>query len=82
MTDPVDRQVRILARQRVVRVSFDDGTTATIAYPGIAFVFRAAGRRPREVWLAQGDDPSDGDDELLIDALRRAFLWAGCATDR
>ncbi|WP_370949352.1 hypothetical protein AB5J62_17900 [Amycolatopsis sp. cg5] len=58
------------------------GRTETLHYPGLVFTRCIDDQVAAEKWLPQSEDPSERDDELLIEALREAMLWSDHLADR
>ncbi|OXM63461.1 hypothetical protein [Amycolatopsis vastitatis] len=69
------RQVLVRAESRRVTVPDLGGSHETLSYPGVTLTRVIAGIPDDETWLPMGDRPTEGDDEVLIAALREAFLW-------
>ncbi|WP_103354481.1 hypothetical protein [Amycolatopsis sp. CA-128772] len=69
------RQVLVRAEARRITVTGVDGGAETLAYPGVTLTRVLDGTRADERWLPMGDEPSEIDDEVLVTALREAFLW-------
>jgi hypothetical protein len=67
----------------------DLATGEVLSCSGVSLAYCIGGQQIAEIWIPAGEQPSFTDDELLIDALRRAVLWnqhadrmprPGCAT--
>ncbi|SDZ25888.1 hypothetical protein SAMN05421504_111132 [Amycolatopsis xylanica] len=56
------------------------GHTETLHYPGMIIAKYIDGTLVAEKWLPQSEDPTERDDESLIEALRDAMLWSDHAT--
>ncbi|MFE0025870.1 hypothetical protein [Amycolatopsis sp. NPDC059021] len=69
--------VRLQHRQ----VCFGDGADdepredLSVSYAGIVITSYEAGNKVSERWIPIGADPSEEDDEYLIEQLREALLW-------
>lgn len=59
--------------RRVTVVS--GGRQVFLSYPGILLTGCEDGKQVCERWVPFGDDPSEEDDERLIEALHHALLW-------
>jgi hypothetical protein len=69
------RWVRILLRCREVRVEYPEGNPQTVYYSGILLTSFDGKERVAETWLPLGAEPSEADDERLINHLHEALLW-------
>ncbi|RSD25982.1 hypothetical protein [Amycolatopsis eburnea] len=83
---PAGRWVSVRLQHR--HVSFDDGVEAeeplpdgdcadegSLSYSGIVITGYDEGEKVSEQWIPLGVDPSEADDERLIEQLREALLW-------
>ncbi|GAA4669611.1 MULTISPECIES: hypothetical protein [Amycolatopsis] len=70
----VERAVRVAVHLKRVTVD-SGGCPVSLAYPGILLTGYEDGRQVRERWVPFGDDPSEEDDERLVEALHHAVLW-------
>lgn len=83
---PVGRWVSVRLQHR--HVSFDEGFEAdeplpdgdcadeeSLSYSGIVITSYSEGQKISERWIPLGVDPSEADDERLIEQLRDALLW-------
>jgi hypothetical protein len=83
---PAGRWVSVRLQHR--HVSFDDGFEAdeplpdgdcadeeSLSYSGIVITSYDQGAKVSERWIPLGVDPSEADDEQLIEQLRSALLW-------
>jgi hypothetical protein len=66
---------RVAVRARHPEVVGAPATGEVLACSGVSLVYYVGGQQVAETWIPAGDRPSVTDDELLIDALRRAVLW-------
>ena len=62
-------------QHKQVTVEAPDGTQVSVSYPGILLVGYEGDTPVGERWIPFGDNPTEEDDERLIEALRRALLW-------
>jgi hypothetical protein len=69
-----DRAVHVEVRVRQVTVN-SDSEPVSLSYPGILLTGFEDGQQVCERWVPFGDDPSDEDDERLVQALHHALLW-------
>ncbi|MDT8916140.1 hypothetical protein [Amycolatopsis sp. PS_44_ISF1] len=76
-TGPAGRWVSVRLQHRHVRVHETDEADdrLSLSYPGIAISNYDEGHLVGERWIPLGADPSEQDDELLIEQLRAAMLW-------
>ncbi|WP_033291900.1 hypothetical protein [Amycolatopsis jejuensis] len=79
---PPGRWVGVRLQHRHVRMDDRRCTTAclggdalTVSYPGILISSYDRGALVGERWIPLGADPSEEDDEVLIEQLRVALLW-------
>ncbi|MEV6876423.1 hypothetical protein [Amycolatopsis sp. NPDC051128] len=83
---PAGRWVSVRLQHR--HISFDDGfeadeslpdgdcaDEASLSYSGIVIIGYDQGSKVSERWIPLGVDPSEADDERLIEQLREALLW-------
>ncbi|WP_290058291.1 hypothetical protein [Amycolatopsis solani] len=83
---PAGRWVSVRLQHR--HVSFDEGCEAeepppdgdsadeaSLSYSGIVITGYDEGEKVSEQWIPLGVDPSEADDERLIEQLREALLW-------
>ncbi|MET8997963.1 hypothetical protein [Amycolatopsis sp. NPDC004169] len=83
---PAGRWVSVRLQHR--HVSFDEGfeadeplpdgdcaDEASLSYSGIVISSFDRGEKVSERWIPLGVDPSEADDERLIEQLREALLW-------
>jgi hypothetical protein len=79
---PAGRWVSVRLQHR--RVSFADDAPSSgedaadeqsVSYSGIVITSYEGGALVAERWLPLGVDPSEADDEALIEQLREALLW-------
>ncbi|MDT7805491.1 MAG: hypothetical protein QOI78_8924 [Actinomycetota bacterium] len=83
---PAGRWVSVRLQHR--HVSFDDAfeadeplpdgdcaDEASVSYSGIVITSYDEGSKIAERWIPLGIDPSEADDEELIEQLREALLW-------
>jgi hypothetical protein len=80
---PAGRWVSVRLQHR--RVSFedpepepgfpDDADEQSLSYSGIVITSYDHGAKVAERWIPLGVDPSEADDERLIEQLREALLW-------
>jgi hypothetical protein len=83
---PAGRWVSVRLQHR--HVSFDEGFEAdeplpdgdcadeeSLSYSGIVITGYDEGSKVSERWIPLGVDPSEADDERLIEQLREALLW-------
>ncbi|WIV57691.1 hypothetical protein [Amycolatopsis nalaikhensis] len=83
---PAGRWVSVRLQHR--HVSFDDvfeadeplpdgdcADDASVSYSGIVITGYDHGEKVSEQWIPLGVDPSEADDERLIEQLREALLW-------
>ena len=68
-----ERRVVVRAQRR--EVVGDPATGEVLSCSGVSLVYHIGGQQIAETWIPVGEQPSFTDDELLIDALRRAVLW-------
>lgn len=47
----------------------------SLSYPGILLTAYEDGRQVGEHWVPVGDEPTEEDDEQLVQALHRALRW-------
>ncbi|GAB2975720.1 hypothetical protein LWP59_31985 [Amycolatopsis acidiphila] len=71
-----ERAVHVEVQLRHVTVDAG-GTPVSFSYPGILLTGSEDGEQVCERWVPFGDDPSDEDDERLVQALHQALLWQG-----
>jgi hypothetical protein len=69
-----DRAVRVEVHLKRVAVDAG-GRKIPLSYPGILLTGFEDGKQVCERWVPFGDDPSEEDDERLIEALHHALLW-------
>ena len=69
------RAALLVPRSQRLLLDLDGGHTLAMVYPGLSLLRTVEGRVIEELWLPQGEDASDTDDEVLIAALRDAVLW-------
>ncbi|SEP50322.1 hypothetical protein [Amycolatopsis saalfeldensis] len=90
-TGPAGRWVSVRLQHRHVRVddqecppecapgrdAGESGETGelSMSYPGIVICSYDEGRLVGERWIPLGAEPSEEDDEVLIEQLRAAMLW-------
>ncbi len=75
--DPVRRAgrwVSVRLQQRDVRIQ-GDTDEEYVSYAGIVITSFENGARVGERWIPLGVDPSEADDEQLIQQLRDALIW-------
>ncbi|WP_410574466.1 hypothetical protein [Amycolatopsis sp. cmx-4-61] len=82
MSTSPQRGVSLRASYRSVVLDTAPGHRSVLRYPGLALARHIAGAVTEELWLPMGDEPTEADDEALIDALREALLWSGTAHSR
>jgi len=83
---PAGRWVSVRLQHR--HVSFDEvfeadeplpdgdcADEASVSYSGIVIASYDEGNKVSERWIPLGIDPSEADDEELIEQLREALLW-------
>lgn len=66
-----DRSVRMSVQRKQVTV--ESGTS--LSYPGILLIGFEDEEPVCERWVPFGDEPTEEDDERLIEELRGAMLW-------
>jgi hypothetical protein len=71
----VGRWVTVALQHRQVCLGTADDRDSALSYAGIMIVHYAAGQKVSEIWVPLGTDPSEADDEELIQRLRGALLW-------
>ena len=70
----VERAVRVALQLKHVTV--DAGRCpVSLSYPGILLAGYEDGGLVAQRWVPFGEDPSEEDDERLVEALHRAILW-------
>lgn len=69
-----ERAVSVEVHLRCVTVDIA-GQAVSLSYPGILLTGFEDGKRVCERWVPFGDDPTEEDDERLLQALHRAVLW-------
>lgn len=69
-----DRAVRVKVHLKQVTVR-SGGRQVSLSYPGILLAGFEDGKQVCERWVPFGDDPSEEDDERLVEALHDALLW-------
>ena len=72
-----DRSIRLVTSRRPV-TSMRDAVgpgTLSVSYPGILLVGYAGSTPVCRRWVPFGEEPTEDEDEGLIDALREAMLW-------
>lgn len=69
-----DRAVHVKVHLRQVTVR-SGGREVSLSYPGILLTGFEDGKQVCERWVPFGDDPSEEDDERLVEALHHALLW-------
>ncbi|HVW41531.1 MAG TPA: hypothetical protein VHC18_09295 [Amycolatopsis sp.] len=62
-------------QHKQVTVEGPDGTQVSVTYPGILLVGYEDDVPVGERWIPFGEDPTEEDDERLIEALHTALLW-------
>ena len=67
--------MRMSVQHKQVTVDASDGTQVSVSYPGILLVGYEGGVEVCERWIPFGEDPTEEDDERLIEALHTALLW-------
>ncbi|MFD5243711.1 hypothetical protein ACFWIW_04185 [Amycolatopsis sp. NPDC058340] len=75
--DPVRRTgrwVSVRLQHRDVRIQGDTGEES-VSYAGIVITSFENGAEVCERWIPLGVDPSEADDEQLIQQLRDALVW-------
>ncbi|EMD21905.1 hypothetical protein [Amycolatopsis azurea] len=75
--DPVRRAgrwVSVRLQHRDVRIQGDTGDEC-VSYAGIVITSFENGAEVGERWIPLGGDPSEADDEQLIQQLRDALIW-------
>ncbi|GAA4529698.1 hypothetical protein [Amycolatopsis samaneae] len=80
---PSGRWVSVRLQHRQVRFGDETDEPAgdepcadvTVSYAGIVITGYEAGQKVSERWIPLGSDPSEEDDEYLIEQLREALLW-------
>ncbi|HVV12934.1 hypothetical protein [Amycolatopsis sp.] len=71
---------------RQVRVETGDGRRVSLSYPGILLTGFEDGNQVFERWVPFGAEPTEEDDERLVEALHEALVWqerpsgSGCHT--
>lgn len=70
-----DRWVRVTVHLRQVSVDSGDGRVVSLSYPGILLTGFEDGEKVCERWVPFGADPTEEDDERLIQALHGALMW-------
>jgi hypothetical protein len=68
------RWVSVRLQHRDVRIQGDSGDE-TVSYAGIVITSFENGTEVGERWIPLGVDPSEADDEQLIQQLRDALIW-------
>ncbi|MTD52694.1 hypothetical protein [Amycolatopsis pithecellobii] len=69
-----ERAVHVAVQLRQVTVDAGD-REVSLSYPGILLTGYEDGEQVWERWVPFGEDPSEEDDERLIEELHRALLW-------
>ncbi|MDQ0379552.1 hypothetical protein [Amycolatopsis thermophila] len=69
------RRVRVGMQLRRVRVDRPGGETVALCYPGMLLTCYEDARKVCERWVPLGAEPTEEDDERLIDALHAAMVW-------
>jgi hypothetical protein len=69
------RWVGLTLEQRQVSLDTCDETPSQLSYPGILITHYDSEAKISEAWVPLGVDPSEADDEELIQQLRCALLW-------
>jgi hypothetical protein len=69
------RWVGLTLQRRQVCLDRSDEERTTMSYSGILISQYDCGMQVSEAWLPLGVDPSEADDEELIQRLRGALLW-------
>ena len=69
------RWVGLTLEQRQVCLDIADAMPSQLSYPGILITHYDAESKISEAWVPLGVDPSEADDEELIQQLRGALLW-------
>lgn len=69
-----ERAVHVEVHLKRVTVEVD-GRLVSLSYPGILLTGYEDGERVGERWVPFGDDPSEEDDERLVQALHQALRW-------
>ena len=70
-----DRSVKMSVERKQVTVESPDGRQVSVSYPGILLVGYDGDTAVCERWVPFGEDPTEEDDERLIQALHAALLW-------
>jgi hypothetical protein len=70
-----DRRVRIDVHWRRISVDSAGHGQASLSYPGVLLTGYENGEKVCERWVPLGPEPSEADDERLIQALHGAWLW-------
>ncbi|OXM47431.1 hypothetical protein [Amycolatopsis alba] len=70
----VGRWVSVRLQHRDVRIHSDTGDEL-VSYAGIVITSFENGAEVGERWIPLGGDPSEADDEQLIQQLRDALIW-------
>jgi hypothetical protein len=77
--DPVYRDGRwvgvTLEHRQVCLDAAEEATAADVSYAGILITHYDSAEKVSEAWVPLGVDPSEADDEELIQQLRGALLW-------
>jgi len=79
---PAGRWVSVRLQHRHVSIGEDMPASPaevaddqSVTYSGIVITSYDGGRKVSERWIPLGIDPSEADDEALIEQLREALLW-------
>ncbi|WP_243770199.1 hypothetical protein [Amycolatopsis acidicola] len=67
--------MRVTVHCRQVRVEAGDGRQVSLSYPGILLSGFEDGKAVCERWVPFGAEPTEEDDERLVEALHQALLW-------
>ncbi|MBB2934328.1 hypothetical protein FHX82_001348 [Amycolatopsis bartoniae] len=70
----VERAVRVALQLKHVTVDAG-GRPVSLSYPGILLAGYEDGALVAQRWVPFGEDPSEEDDEKLVEALHKAVLW-------
>jgi hypothetical protein len=73
--EPGRRRVTIRLQHRQVCFGEPEEKRSKISYAGLLITNYEFGVKVTETWLPLGVDPSEADDEELIQKLRDALLW-------
>lgn len=71
---PAGRWVSVRLQHRDVRIDVDTDEES-VSYAGIVITNYENGETVGERWIPLGVDPSEADDEQLIQQLRDALIW-------